>query len=96
MPHGHAGKCDWVAQSLSDDALRSECERRGGVGYVDPFRGIAEKERDEWKRRAERAEAFVASDESFRNGATKWMKRAKALEDGLAERLGAAIDKAVE
>lgn len=42
---------------FDDDALRAECERRWGLN-AGPYRELA-AERDEWKRRAEAAEAVI-------------------------------------
>lgn len=59
--HGHAGPCNWVMTHASDDELRAECERRFGPDYVNGLPRVREAnlvdERDEWKRRAEAAEA---------------------------------------
>jgi hypothetical protein len=50
----------WRLPKTTDDQLRAECERRGGFGYVDPFRGIVERESDRMRSDYEGACKLVA------------------------------------
>lgn len=44
MPHGHKGECDWAAKKLTDNQLRSECERRF-AGPVNEYTRLADEHR---------------------------------------------------
>lgn len=93
----------------TDDQLRAECERRFGPDYVNGLPRVREAnlidERDEWKRRAEAAEAeskkhweaFCVSEqertdaESSRDAAMRVGKRAMQLKNEHIERGIAAL-----